>query len=219
MRTHSMSTVPSSSLSLPDRIDRASLKGFATTALACAALACAALAMPVYAQSGTATSSADAQPTAQPRQQGRHMRKHGAHDQQQWQQKRAERHQQRLAQLHEKLALTPAQDAAWRSFEQAMQPQTARQVPLDRQAMQQLTTPERIDRMQALRAQRAAAMDARGDATKAFYAQLQPTQQQTFDQLHKMGSRHAQRHGKRHGHRHGQRDGDERSAQRPESAG
>ena len=62
---------------------------------------------------------------------------------------------------------------------------------LDRQDMDKLTTPERIDRMRALRAQHAAEADRRGEATKAFYAALTPEQQKTFDAQahrgHRMG--------------------------------
>ncbi len=76
---------------------------------------------------------------------------------------------------------------------------------LDRQAMQKLTTPERIDRMRALRAQRDAAMDARADAIKTFYAQLQPEQQKTFDRMsehmgERMGGNRQQHMQGRHGH-------------------
>ena len=47
--------------------------------------------------------------------------------------------------------------------------------------MEKLTTPERIDQMQALHAQREAEMKKRGDATKTFYAGLTPEQKKTFD--------------------------------------
>src|SRR5450830_77980 len=48
-----------------------------------------------------------------------------------------------------------------------------------------LPTPERIDKMKALHTQRmadmTAAMEQRGEATKAFYAVLTPEQQKVFD--------------------------------------
>jgi hypothetical protein len=51
--------------------------------------------------------------------------------------------------------------------------------------MSKLTTPERIDKMKEMRAQRmgemAAEMDKRGAATKTFYAALTPEQQKLFD--------------------------------------
>lgn len=186
---------------------------FALTSFAAAALACAAFSLPAMAQTAAPTTPVEASTTAQ-HQRGHHTGEHAAKHQQrheQRHQKRAERRAQHLAQLHQKLALSPAQEQAWTGFEQAMQASAAPTARLDRQAMAQLTTPERIDRMRALQAQRSAAMDARGDATKAFYAQLQPAQQQVFDDSHKMGMRHGHRMGKRHGGEH--------AAQRPANAG
>jgi hypothetical protein len=58
-----------------------------------------------------------------------------------------------------------------------------------------MSTPERIDRMRQMRAQRAAEMDRKGDATKAFYAQLTPPQQRAFDEI---SMRFFGRHGKHH---------------------
>ena len=64
-----------------------------------------------------------------------------------------------------------------------------------RAEMAKLTTPERIDKMRELRTQRTtemhAAMDKRSDATKAFYATLNPEQKKTFDaETLKMGKHH-----------------------------
>ena len=71
-----------------------------------------------------------------------------------------------------------------------------------RQDMDKLTTPERIDRMRAMRAQHAAEADRRGEATKAFYATLTPEQQKTFDaQAHRGRPMGGMRGGEgRHGH-------------------
>jgi hypothetical protein len=44
-----------------------------------------------------------------------------------------------------------------------------------------MTTPQRIDAMQKRHAEMSARMQARGEATKAFYAQLNPEQQKVFD--------------------------------------
>ena len=164
------------------------------------AAACAALALPVLAQTPPAApaGSSDA-PTSQMQKRSDHRADRQA-QRAQWKEKRTERHAQHLSQLKTQLALTPAQEGAWTSFTQAMQPRGdfAR---LDRESMQKLTTPERIDRMRAQRAQRDAAMDARGDAVKAFYAQLQPEQQKTFDRMgHRMDSDRKQHMQGRHGH-------------------
>jgi Spy/CpxP family protein refolding chaperone len=57
---------------------------------------------------------------------------------------------------------------------------------MSREDWAKLTTPERLDKMQALKAERDARMDKRIDATKSFYAALTPEQQKVFD---------SQRHG------------------------
>ena len=96
------------------------------------------------------------------------------------------RMERRQAALKAALMLTPAQEGAWATFSAAMKP------PADLKAKQpdfaelaKLPTPERIDRMKALHTQHAAdmtaAMDKRGEATKAFYAALTSEQQRVFD--------------------------------------
>jgi Spy/CpxP family protein refolding chaperone len=72
----------------------------------------------------------------------------------------------------------------------------------DRAEMDKLTTPERIDKMHALRTEHTAAMNAamdkREDATKAFYATLNAEQKKVFDAEHaRMG---AHQGGHRGGH-------------------
>lgn len=114
------------------------------------------------------------------------------------------------AELKTKLAITPAQEGAWSAYTAALQPKArdAAQRP-DRAAMRaefaKLTTPQRIDKMNALRTQRMAEMNAamtqRGDATKTFYAALNTDQQKLFDSQ-RMGPRGA-RHGGHHGHHKG----------------
>lgn len=97
----------------------------------------------------------------------------------------------RQADLKAKLKITPAQEGAWTTFTAAMQPPArgARLMPEQRAEFDKLSTPERIDKMRALRTQRmadmSAAMDKRGEATKTFYAALTPEQQKTFDAEHK----------------------------------
>ena len=61
--------------------------------------------------------------------------------------------------------------------------------------------PERIDRMRALRQQRNAEMDRRGDATKALYAALSPEQQQRMDAWGPRPGDGRGRHGRHHGGR------------------
>lgn len=110
------------------------------------------------------------------------------------------------ADLKAKLKLTPAQEGAWTAYTTAMQPPAGRGTrPTDAQRaeMDKLSTPERIDKMRSMRAERMtqmnAAMDKRGDATKALYTALTPEQQKIFDAEH-------QKHGARGEHgKHGGR--------------
>jgi endo-1,4-beta-D-glucanase Y len=92
-----------------------------------------------------------------------------------------EHHARHLTELKAKLKLDANQESAWKTFADAMQPPAAAPARPDRAAMEKLTTPERIDQMQALHAQREAEMKKRGDATKAFYASLNSEQKKTFD--------------------------------------
>ncbi len=135
-------------------------------------------------------------PAASARQAGPHGGHHmmGQHDpakMQAWMAKRQ-------AELKAKLKITPAQEGAWTAFTAAMQPPARmgdRPGAEQRAEYAKLSTPERIDKMRAMRTQRMtdmnAAMDKRGDATKTFYAALSPEQQKTFDAEHlKMAERH-----------------------------
>ena len=111
----------------------------------------------------------------------------------------ADRHAKRLGELKAKLKLDAGQEGAWKTFADSMQPPATAQAHPDRAAMAKLSTPERIDQMQALHAQREAEMKKRGDATKTFYAGLNAEQKKTFDaetarfMQQGMGTRH-QRH-------------------------
>jgi hypothetical protein len=115
-------------------------------------------------------------------------------------------HQERIAkrqtELKAKLKITPAQEGAWTTFAAAMQPPAnmaggmmgMRHDPKVKADMDKLTTPERIDKMRALRAERmttmTAEMDKRGAATKAFYAVLSSEQKAVFDAVAMHGGRH-----------------------------
>ena len=91
-----------------------------------------------------------------------------------------ERASRRLAELKQKLQITAAQESAWTAYTAALMPD-ANFVPPQRGELDKLTTPERIDRMRALQAQRTAQMDKRFDATKTFYAALSADQKKIFD--------------------------------------
>jgi protein CpxP len=166
--------------------------------LSAASLAATAQTAAPAAPATAATATAPAQPGAKSAHHGKHR-----HDPAKMQ-ARIAKHQ---AELKAKLAITPAQEGAWTAYTAALQPKArdAAQRP-DRAALraefEKLTTPQRIDRMNALRTQRMAEMNAamtrRGDATKTFYAALNGDQQKVFD-AQRMGPR-GHRHGGHHGH-------------------
>ena len=120
---------------------------------------------------------------------------------------RMEHMQQHIARLKADLKLSPAQESAWNTYAAALKPaERPQRMKHDREAFAKLTTPQRIDKMREMRAQHAAEADRRGEATKAFYAQLDATQQKTFDDatrhmgpMGRMGH-----HGPRPEHKHGQ---------------
>ena len=81
-----------------------------------------------------------------------------------------------------------------------MKPPANRMQRPDRAEFERMTTPERIDRMRAMRAARQAEMDKRMDATKTFYATLNPVQKRVFDlETARRGHRGGEGFG---GHRH-----------------
>ncbi len=115
-----------------------------------------------------------------------------------------------MAELKTKLKITAAQEGSWTTFTTAMKPPARPDMARpDRAEMEKLTTPERIDKMRALRAQqsteRKANMEQRENAVKAFYADLNADQKKTFDAEHsKMMHRWGDRM-KGHGHKGGDR--------------
>ena len=120
-----------------------------------------------------------------------------------------ERMAKRQAELKTKLKITPAQEGAWTTFTAAMKPPAGgmmgmRHDPKVKADMDKLTTPERIDKMRTLRAERMttmnAEMDKRGAATKAFYAVLSSEQKAVFDAVSMRGGRHGGGHGMRGEH-------------------
>lgn len=118
------------------------------------------------------------------------------------------RHEQHLQELKTKLQLSAQQEPAWTAFASAMAMPAQRPARPDWNEVAKLSTPERIDRMKALRQQRQtemnALMDRRGEASKAFYASLNSEQKKVFDDETRKHMAHRGEHGM-HGHhgRHG----------------
>jgi Spy/CpxP family protein refolding chaperone len=114
-----------------------------------------------------------------------------------------------LQELKAKLQLAPTQDTAWTGFTGVLQARpTPHTAPGTGQDWAQLSTPERLERMKAMRTQHQsemnAFMDRRADATKALYAALTPEQQKVFDAE---TARMMKTRGHGHGHGHGMHGG------------
>lgn len=160
-------------ISLRQRIVWASLLGSAALASS-GAFAQAPAATTSTAAPTAATAPADG--TAAPKAQHKRM------DPAQRMERMKEHRAKRMAALKDKLKLTSAQEGAWTSFTESRQPPAgARPQRMDRAEFAKLTTPQRLERMQARQAERSAMFAKRAEATKTFYAALTPEQQKTFD--------------------------------------
>lgn len=154
----------------------------------------AALGLSAVAQTTVPAPGANTAPMADPaKAQERHAGMQERHARMQ------ERMNQRLAEVKQKLQLTPAQENAWSSYTAALKPAQFNRP--DRAELARLSTPERIDRMRAARAARMAEMDRRGEATKTFYAALTPEQKKIFDAESLRRGPHGDGEG-HHGHHH-----------------
>ena len=95
---------------------------------------------------------------------------------------RMEKYQeQHLSTLHEKLKLTPQQEAAWTKFA-ANRPVLEKQARPDPAEMAKLTAPQRLEKgLERMRAMEAKLSEHLA-ALKEFYAVLTPEQQKIFDE-------------------------------------
>ena len=92
------------------------------------------------------------------------------------------RHARHLESLKNSLKLMPDQESQWADFAASMRPQHPEVLHIAMADMEKLTTPERIDKMNALKAQRDVEIKKRHDATQSFYDTLSEEQKRTFDQ-------------------------------------
>lgn len=133
-----------------------------------AAAAAAATAQTSMPASGEASAQASEQ-RANPREADRHAERH------------AERHAKRMADLKQRLQIISAQEGAWNQLVSAMQlPARQPEQGAGRNALERLTTPKRLDRMQAMQTERQNRMAARNQAIKQFYSQLSAEQQKVL---------------------------------------
>ncbi len=88
-----------------------------------------------------------------------------------------------LSSLHDALHLTAAQEDGWRGYRAAITPDTSTEARRRSAAMMMttLTTPRRLDLINAEMEEDFSAMRRQGEAVIAFYATLTPDQQRTFD--------------------------------------
>lgn len=137
-----------------------------------------------------------------------------AGDAKQWEERRAQRmeqmmkrHAEQQAQLKSALKLSASQEAAWNAYVAGTAPNPPATPPgMAREDWSQLTTPQRLDKMQAFRAERDAVMSKRIEAVKTFYAALTPEQQKVFDTqaqagFHRAGMKGERGMGGKGGHR------------------
>jgi periplasmic protein CpxP/Spy len=122
---------------------------------------------------------------------------------------------ERQAKLKADLKLAPEQEAAWSAFVARTAPEPRMMGGKDgakREDWSKLTTPERLDKMQARHAERAEHMAKRIEATKSLYASLTPEQQKTFDAqsmrgFQRAGMKGGKHHMGKHDHSHGLGEG------------
>ncbi len=99
-----------------------------------------------------------------------------------------QKHREAMMQdLRTVLHIRPDQEPAFSAFEASMTPPPREErMKRDRAAMETMTTPQKLDMMQARMAEHMARMQKHIAAVKTFYAALSPEQQHVFDALHRM---------------------------------
>ena len=121
-----------------------------------------------------------------------HAKAHGQRHSPQAQAERQQRFEKALAdrqsRLKDSLQLRPDQETAWKDFlgQTQPKPRAASERP-NREQWAQLNTPQRLDKLEALKAERDAQLKQRNDGIRRFYAQLSPSQQKAFDAQRGMG--------------------------------
>lgn len=116
--------------------------------------------------------------------------------------KMQQRHAERQAALKATLGITAEQEPAWNAFVARTTPGPQASHRAQREDWAKLTTPERLDKMQAHQTDRAAAMTRRMEATRSFYSALTPEQQKLFDTQAQGHFQRAGMHGKHRGDYH-----------------
>ncbi|BBF87539.1 hypothetical protein DLM_3960 [Aquitalea magnusonii] len=87
--------------------------------------------------------------------------------------------EQHLRMLHDRLKIQPAQEAAWKSYVDALKPGAMPAMPA---VKPDATLPEQLDGRIKMMQQHLDMMQQHAAATKALYQKLSPEQQKLFDQ-------------------------------------
>jgi protein CpxP len=108
------------------------------------------------------------------------------HDEGRMHERMSKHWEKRQAELKGKLNLTAAQEPAWIAFVEGMKaPSKPLAQPIERDALVKLSTPERLDKINAAHEANLAMMQThikqRTEATRAFYSQLSNEQKKVFD--------------------------------------
>jgi protein CpxP len=94
--------------------------------------------------------------------------------------------QQQARRLHDALHLNPHQDQAWRAYQAGLQPspdQAQRMRAMSQMSLAGMSTPQRLDLIDERLNMEVAAFHRTAEATRAFYATLNPDQQHSFDRI------------------------------------
>jgi len=108
------------------------------------------------------------------------------HDEGRMHERMSKHWEKRQAELKGKLHLTTTQEPAWSAFVAGMKvPGKPLAQPIDRDALAKLSTPERLEKMNAMHEANLATMQThikqRTEATRTFYNQLSTEQKKLFD--------------------------------------
>ena len=98
-----------------------------------------------------------------------------------WKVKHAQMVEEKMHQLHERLKLNPQQEKSWLMFSEQVKNEDHHK-ECDRQKIDSLSTPERLDLMMSHMKKRQERMESHIKAVKTFYAQLTAEQKKSFDE-------------------------------------
>lgn len=106
---------------------------------------------------------------------------------------------EKLVAQKNRLSITPEQEASWENYTAATLQLMEKKLGNDFAALENMTTPERIDKLDELREERLVLVEQRNTATKTLYSQLKADQKLIFDQEFNFGFGHIKSKGK-HGY-------------------